>query len=701
VVARNLDALFSPAYVAVIGASDNEDKPGYAILYNIIESKFSGRIYPINPGKDQILGLPCYKSIDAVQGAIDLALIAIPASRVPDTLEQCGKRGVRAAIIISAGFRETGAEGLRAERAIAEIARRYNMPVLGPNCLGLIDTFTPLNATFASGMPPKGKVAFLSQSGALCTSALDIAIAERIGFASLVSLGNKADLSEIDFLSAWAGSPQVNAVLAYLEGISDGPRFIQVAREFTKKKPIVAIKAGVTSGGSRAVSSHTGSMAGSERAYEAAFKQAGVIRAESIGRLFEFGVALARQPLPNNGSVAIITNAGGPGIMATDAIERARLSMASLDRKTMDELRRVLPPAASVRNPVDLLGDATTDRYRSALNLVLSDPNVGALIVILTPQFSTRIDEVAEAVADAAKNRSIPVIACFMGEASIQNAVRTLTDHSVPNYMVPERAVGALAVMVKQGQWQEEPLPTFEHLDVDCDRVAEIFKKVRAEGRLTMGDAEARAIMEVYDIPVPKSRLCETVEEAVEYASEIGFPVVMKIASPDILHKTDIGGVRLNIQSAADVRDSFDLLTLRATRYMPDADIWGCQVQQQVHGGKEVIIGMNRDLQFGPLVMLGLGGIYVEALKDVAFRVAPFSRQEATEMMQEMRSYKLLLGVRGEARADLAALEDALLRVSQLVTDFREIVEMDINPLIVFEEGEGAVGIDMRLVLAS
>jgi acetyltransferase len=293
------------------------------------------------------------------------------------------------------------------------------------------------------------------------------------------------------------------------------------------------------------------------------------------------------------------------------------------------------------------------------------------------------------------------MIACFMGEASIQNAVKTLTDHNIPNYIVPERAIGALAVMVKQGQWQEEPLPTFEHFDVDRDRVAEIFKKVRAEGRLTMGDAEARAIMEVYAIPVPKSRLCETAEEAVEYAGEIGFPVVMKIASPDILHKTDIGGVRLNIQSEADVRDSFDLLSFRATRYMPDADIWGCQVQQQVHGGKEVIIGMNRDLQFGPLVMLGLGGIYVEALKDVAFRVAPFSRQEAAEMMREMRSYKLLLGVRGEARADLAALEDALLKVSQLVTDFREIVEMDINPLIVFEEGKGAVGIDMRLVLAS
>jgi acetyltransferase len=701
VVARNLNPLFSPASVAVIGASDNEEKPGYAILYNIIKSKFKGKIYPINPGKDQILGLPCYKSIDVFNDPIDLALIAIPASRVPDILEQCGKRRVRAVIIISAGFRETGSVGLRAERAIAETADRYTMPVLGPNCLGLIDTFTPLNATFAAGMPPKGHIAFLSQSGALCTSALDIAIAEHVGFASLVSLGNKADLSEIDFLSAWAESPHVKVVLAYLEGISDGSRFIQIAREFTKRKPIVAIKAGVTSGGSRAVSSHTGSLAGSERAYEAAFKQAGVIRAQSMDQLFEFGVALARQPLPQNGSVAIITNAGGPGIMATDAVERAGLSLASLGKQTMEDLRRALPPAASVLNPVDLLADATTDRYRSALNLVLSDPNVGALIVILTPQFSTRIDEAAEAVADATKGRSTPVLACFMGEASIRNAVKTLTDHNVPNYTVPERAVGALAAMVKQRQWQSETLPTFEHFDVNRDRVAEIFKTVKAEGRLKMGDAESRGIMEAYGIPVPNSRLCETAGEAVEYATEIGFPVVMKIASPDILHKTDIGGVRLNIQNAAGVRDSFDLLTFRASRYMPDADIRGCLVQQEVHGGKEVIIGMNRDPQFGPLVMLGLGGIYVETLKDVVFRVAPFSRQEAAGMMQEMRSYKLLLGVRGEARADLSALEDALLRVSQLATDFSEIVEMDINPLIVFEQGKGATGIDMRLVLAS
>jgi acetyltransferase len=697
---RNLDPLFSPKSVAVIGATESRDKPGYAILFNIIKSGFAGKVYPVNPGKDEILGFPCYKNLDAIKGEIDLAVIVIPGKLVLDTLERCGKLGVRSAIVISAGFRETGHEGLLAEHAISDIAGRYGMPVLGPNCLGLINTLTPINATFAKDTPPIGKIAFMSQSGALCTSILDIAVAEDVGFSYFVSLGNKADLNEIDFLEAWADLPDANVILAYLEGITDGTRFIEVARRVTKKKPIVAIKAGVTSSGSRAVSSHTGALAGSERAYEAAFKQAGVIRARSMGELFDFAIALARQPLPRNDKVAIITNAGGPGIMATDAIERAGLSLASFSNETMETLKKALPPAASVLNPVDLLGDATTDRYKSALEVVATDPNVGTLIVILTPQFSTQIDDVARAVASATNPSQIPVLACFMGEASVRNAVKILTDYRVPNYVTPERAVDALAVMVHQRLWQEEPALPYEVLDLDTQQVVETFERVRREGRAKIGDAEARTILEAYRIPVPAAKLCKTAEEAVAFADEIGYPVVMKIASPDILHKTDIGGVRLNVRTAVDVRDSFDLITFRATRYMPDAEIWGCLVQQQVHGGREVIIGMNRDPQFGPLVMFGLGGIYVEALKDVTFRIAPFSRQDAMEMMREMRSYNLLRGVRGEARSDLTAIADTLLKVSQLVVDFPDIVELDINPLIVFEEGKGAMGIDMRLVLA-
>ncbi len=696
-----LNALFSPSSITIIGASESPDKVGYALLHNIIESGFAGKIYPVNPTKTEILGIRCYKKLESIEEKIDLAIVVIPAPVVLQTLEKCGKRGVGAAIVISAGFRETGREGLRAERRIADIAVRYSMPILGPNCLGFISTLVPMNATFAAGMPPRGNITLMSQSGALCTSILDIALAEDVGFSHFVSLGNKAHLNEIDFLNAWAEMAEAHVVLAYLEGITDGARFIDVARQFTKKKPIIAIKAGVTSSGSRAVSSHTGALAGSERAYEAAFKQAGVLRAGSVEELFDYAIAFSRQPLPRNDSVAIVTNAGGPGIMATDAIERSGLRLASFANETMESLRQALPPAASVLNPVDLLGDASTQRYHAALQLVLADPHPGALLVIVTPQFATRLDEIAEVVAGVADGIDLPVFTCFMGEASIRNAVKILTEHDVPNYISPEAAIRALAGMANQRRWREEPAEPYEVLDLNTEHVLETFERVRREGRVKIGDAEARTILEAYRIPVPASKLCRTADEAVAFANETGYPVVMKIASPDILHKTDIGGVRLNIQTPAEVADSFDLLTLRTMKYMPEAEVWGCLVQQQLTGGKEVIIGMTRDPQFGPLVMFGLGGIYVEALKDVSFRIAPFTRRDAYGMMREMRSFSLLQGVRGEPASDIHAVADILLKVSQLVTDFPDILELDINPLMVFENGRGVMGIDMRLVLAS
>lgn len=696
-----LDTLFSPRSIAVIGASRTEGKLGHAVLANLIEGGFQGSLYPINPKPGDILDLPSYASLDEIEGEIDLAVIVIPSKGVLDVLEVCGQRGVGSVIVISAGFRETGHQGLMAERKMAEIADQYRMRIVGPNCLGVIDTLASMNASFAVGMPRQGKIAFMSQSGALCTSILDIALARDVGFSRFVSLGNKADLDEIDFLEAWSDDAESSVIMGYVEGIADGARFIDVARRLTKTKPVIIIKSGRTSSGSRAVSSHTGTLAGSERAYEAAFKQAGVIRSTSVGNLFDLSIAFARQPLPRNDKVAIVTNAGGPGIMATDAIEEMGLSLASLLDETMARLRQALPPAASALNPVDVLGDALADRYQAALQLVAADANVGALIVILTPQFMTEIEETAKAVAEVAQQSEVPVLACFMGEANTQGGVRILTEHGVPNYIGPEQAVTALKAMADQRHWQDRPLPQFEAFDVNREWVARIFEHVRADGRVQIGDAEARDILEAYRIPIPRSKLCRTAEEAVAFAQEAGYPVVMKIASPDILHKTDIGGVRLNIQSPSDVRDSFDLMTFRAMRHMPDAEIWGCLVQQQVRGGKEVIVGMNRDPQFGPLVMFGLGGIYVEALRDVAFRIAPFSRDEAREMMREIRSFNLLRGVRGEPPSDIEASTDTLLKLSQLVTDFPEIVEMDVNPLMVFEEGKGVMGIDMRLVLSS
>lgn len=706
-----LDSLFSPTSIAVIGASRTPGKLGYAILGNIIESKFSGPIYPINatpPASgetNEIMGFPVYPSVAVVPGPIGLAVIVLPAKAVMPCLEECAAHRVGAVIVISAGFRETGGEGFKLERQMAALAEKHRMPIVGPNCLGMLDTIAPYNASFAVGMPRRGKIAFMSQSGALCTAVLDVAQAQNIGFSRFVSLGNKAHLNELDFLRSWATDPESKVILAYLEGIVDGERFLCEARQVTKRKPVIAIKSGTTSSGSRAVSSHTGTLAGSERAYEAAFKQAGVLRAASVGELFDLATAFARQPLPKGDRIAVVTNAGGPGIMATDALERGGLKLATLSEATQTMLRQALPVAASVLNPIDVLGDARSDRYRIALQAALADENVDALLVILTPQFTTEIEETAQALVEAHEaqlnGRRKPVLACFMGEAHMQEALRLFSRRSIPAYPIPERAAIALKAMVAQAKWSQEPLPQFERFEVNQETAASIFDKVRAAGRVKIGDAESRDILTAYGIRVPRSKLCPSAEEAVAFAAEIGYPVVMKIASPDILHKTDVGGVRIGLESPTAVRDAFDLMVYRAQKYQPQAQIWGCLVQEQMRGGKEIITGMNRDPQFGPLVMFGLGGIYVEVLKDVSFRIAPFDRKEAMTMLQEIRSFGLLQGVRGEPPSDIEAIADTLLRLSQLVTDFPEIVEMDINPLMVFEKGRGAMAVDMRLVLKS
>lgn len=698
-MASSLDPFFQPRSVAVVGASADPKKLGHAVVYNIVTHGFPGDVYPINPKAEEIMGWRCYPSVLAVPGEVDLAVIVVPNQAVLPVVEECGQKGVRGIIVITAGFREVGPQGLAMERDLLATVRRYGMRMIGPNCLGIIDTFVPLQASFALGMPKQGGIAFMSQSGALCTSILDMALADGIGFSRFVSLGNKADLNEIDFLEAWGDDPNSRVITAYLEGITDGARFIEVARQVSKRKPVIAVKSGTTQAGSRAVSSHTGTLAGSERAYEAAFLQAGVLRATSVQDLFDMAVAFARQPLPATDAVAVVTNAGGPGIMATDALERAGLRLASLTAETQAKLRDGLPPAASVLNPVDVLGDAMADRYALAINAVADDPNVGAILVILTPQIMTQIQETAAAVTAVAKRSGKPILTAFMGKQTIAAGERILVEHGLPNYPVPERAVNALAAMVRQKRWQERPMPKIERFDVDREAVAEVLRKVRADGRLTIGDAEARTIQAAYGIPFPKSVLARTPDQAAAAAEEIGFPVVLKIASPDILHKTDIGGVKLNLQTADQVRDAFDLMVYRAQRYQPTAEIWGCLVQQQVRGGKEVLLGMNRDPQFGPLLVFGLGGIYVEALKDVTFRVAPIDREQAREMLSEIRAYSLLKGVRGEPPSDLDAIVDVMLRLSQLVTDFPEIVELDINPLMVFERGKGALGIDMRLVL--
>jgi acetyl coenzyme A synthetase (ADP forming)-like protein len=694
-----LDMFFGPQSVAVIGASRTPGKLGHSVLKNVIQYGYEGAVYPVNPGAGEILGLKCYPSVLLVPGTVDLAVILIPSEQVARALVDCGEKGVKGAIVMSAGFREVGRAGRNREREIVDIARRYAMRLLGPNCLGIIDTVSSLNASFAAAMPGQGTIAFMSQSGALCTAVLDMAVAQQVGFSRFVSLGNKADANEITFVSAWKDDPHTRVIMAYLEGIEEGREFMRIARQVSREKPIIAIKAGTTTAGSRAVSSHTGTLAGSEAAYEAAFGQSGVIRARSVQQLFDYAIAFARQPLLPNDRIAIVTNAGGPGIMAADACERAGLSLAPFEVESIETLRRALPRAASVLNPVDLLGDAQAERYQLALEAVLADPNVGGVIVILTPQMMTQVEETARIVGELSKGSAKPILGCFMGQTTVEPGIHTLNRYRVPNYPVPERAVATMAAMMAYRHWRERPPVEQESFEVDRARVRSVFRRVRAEGRLVIGDCEAREVMEAYGIPTPTTFLARSPDEATHFADQIGLPVVVKIASPDILHKTDAGGVLLNITSLEGVRDAFELVMYRASRYVPDAELWGCLVQEMIVGGQEIITGMAKDPHFGPLMVFGLGGIYVEALRDVAFRVAPLDRRVARELIDGIRGRDLLRGLRGEQPSDLEALVEALLRLSQLVSDFPEITELDINPLVVLQKKRGVIGIDMRLVL--
>ena len=695
-----LDKLFAPSSVAVVGASENPGKLGNQVLANLIASGFGGALYPVNPKADEILGLKAYPSVSDIPGDLDMIVVVIPNKFVADVLEESGKKGVKAAIIITAGFREAGAEGVALEQELLHVAGRYGMRLVGPNCLGVIDTHTPMNASFAAGTPDQGTIAFMSQSGALCTAILDHALAEHIGFSQFVSLGNKADVDDVALLNVWGDDPSTNVIIAYVEGITDGAKFIEAARTAAAKKPIIAVKSGRTASGSKAVSSHTGSLAGSDAAYDAAFLQSGVLRAESVQELFDWSTAFAYQPLIKGNRVAIVTNAGGPGVMATDALEKNGLVLATLQPETEQRLAEVLPAAANIHNPVDVLGDARADRYVAALDVVIADPGVDGVIVIVTPQTSTEIEETAQALVNESAKSDKPLLGCWMGAKEASRGTQILAKNKIPNYPFPERAVGALGAMLRYHTWKQQPAVEIETFDVDKKAVANLLAEVRAEGRTAIGDAEAQTILKAYGFTTPKSDVAPTPDEAVALCKEIGYPVVAKIASPDILHKSDIGGIIVGVSSADEMREAFDTLIARAKEHQPDATIWGVQVQEMVSNAREIIIGMNRDPQFGPLVMFGLGGIYVEVLKDVTFRVAPMSRIQADEMVRAIRSFKLLTGVRGQAASDLGAVVDAILRISQLVTDFPEIAELDINPLLVREQGQGAVAVDMRLILS-
>lgn len=692
-----LNTFFSPGSIAVVGASAAEGKIGHILVKNILTYGYGGKIFPVNPGTSEILGLKTYPSLQDVPEHVDLAVIAVHPKAVIENIKICGERGIRAAIVISAGFKETGPEGERLEVELRKCARENGVRILGPNCLGLIDTFSRLNASFAYGMPEKGSIGFFSQSGALCVAILDWAIGEKIGFSKFVSLGNMADISEIDLLIALGEDDNTKVILGYLEGINEGPTFIQVAKEVSKKKPIILMKAGVTSAGSKAVSSHTGSLAGSESAYSAAFKQSGVIRARTVMELFNYAIPFAAQPLPKGPKLAILTNSGGPGILAADACDRSALQLAHLKAETVEKLRTFLPPIASFFNPVDIIGDAHADRYDKALDVLLEDENVDALLVILAPTAIIDVRETAKVVTKHARRSGKPVLCCFMGEAQVEKGVKYLKKHNIPNYLCPEDAVNALEKMWQRSHWLSQPEDEYPQVKADISRARYLIEIARRESKTSLSEMDAKQILSTYGFSMPKTALARTGEEAVRAAREIGFPVALKVVSPDISHKTDAGGVMLNLNSPEEVKRAFSEIVLAVKEKAPSASIYGVSVQEMIRGARETIIGFTRDPQFGPLLMFGLGGIYVEILKDVTFRIAPVTRREATKMVREVRAYPLLRGVRGEPAADVPALVDSILALAQLALDFPEITEAEINPLLVRPEGKGVVAVDARL----
>ncbi len=704
-MASTLDPLFAPRSIAVIGASTKDGSVGQAVLTNLILNRFNGIVYPVNPKAKGILGVRCYPSIMEVPDEVDLAAIIVPSTSAPDVMEQCGKKGVRSAVIISAGFREVGAEGKRLEQEVAKIARRYRIPLVGPNCLGIInaDPSVRLNASFATHMPASGSIAFVSQSGALCTAILDYARAEHIGFSKFVSMGNKAHITENDLLLYLKDDSETRVILLYLEDLVDGRRFIEIAREITGEiehpKPILVIKSGRTLAGAKAAASHTGSLAGQDEVYDAIFAQSGVLRVDTVEELFDYAVAFSKQPLPKGRRVAIVTNASGPGIMATDACIRYGLEMSALRPETTEHLRKGLPPTANLHNPVDVIGDAQHDRYEHALGSVLADPNVDGLIVILTPQAMTDIETIAQTVVEAAKLQQKPVLASFMGVMDVSAGVKVLERHGVPHYKFPEGACRALASMARYVTWLERPRTEVRCFVVDRLAAQAVIDRVRAEERCNLVEVEAGNILKAYNIPVVESTIAGTVGEAEAVAAKVGYPVVIKIASPDILHKADVRGVAVGIEDAEQLRRTHQRMMANVAAAAPTAKILGVTVQPMMRG-REVIIGMKRDERFGPMIMFGLGGTYVEVFKDVTFRLAPIREYGAERMVRSIKASKILNGFRGEPPADLEAVKECLLRVSQLAMDLRDVEELDINPLVVFERDKGCMALDARIVLS-
>jgi len=690
-----LATLFAPERVAVVGASDESGSVGNAVTGNLL-AEFDGDVFAVNPNQDRVLGLDCHDSIEELDD-IDIVVVVIPAQIAIEVIRTAAEAGIKNVVVITAGFSEAGSDGAKRERELKSIAAEYDLNIVGPNSLGVMSTSVGLNATFAPTTAQPGSISFMSQSGAFITAVLDWAGDRNIGFKDVVSLGNKAVLDEQDFVREWGDDPDTDVILGYLEDVSNGREFIDAAREVTKETPIVAVKSGHTDEGASAAASHTGAIAGSDRAYEAGFEQAGVIRVDTVQELFDFSSVLSSQPVPDNKGVAIITNAGGPGVMTTDAVGDADLELTSFDDGTLSSLEESLPAGANIYNPVDIIGDADADRFEETLKTVLADDNVGMAVVLACPTATLSFEKLAEATVGVQSSYETPIVATLMGGSSTKAAQDRFHEASIPTYFDPTRAVRSLDALAEYAEIQDQEYAAPERFDVDQAAAREILESAVERGDNRLG-VESMELLDAYGIPTPEAAVADTPDEAVAAAEQIGGDVVMKIISPDISHKSDIGGVEVGV-APSDVRDTYEDIVARARNYQPDASILGIQIQEMVdiENGTETIVGVNRDPQFGPLVMFGLGGIFVEVMEDTAFRVGPVAESEVREMFDEIKSAPLLYGARGREPADIDALVETIQRVSKLVTDFPAITELDINPVVA--QPDGVAAIDLRLTL--
>ena len=691
----------SPKSIAVIGASDKEGSVGRAITSNIMKG-YKGTVYPISPSRDKVFDQKAYKTVLDVPNEIDLAVIITKNTVVPIVLEECGKKKIQGAVVITAGFKEVDDEGKKLEQQLKDISKKYNIRIIGPNCLGVmnLDPQTMMNSTFLKITPKSGEIALVSQSGAICAALVEDASAQGIGFSAVVSMGNKADMTEIDILKMLADHEQTKVIVMYLEDMGNGQEFLKVCKQITKKntikKPVLVLKSGRSPEGAKAAMSHTGALMGSDEIYDALLRQSGAIRVDTMEELFDYATAFSKQPLPLDGDLVIVSNAGGPAIISTDSCSKLGIKMAKIE-EIRSKIDAVIPPWGSSRNPVDIVGDADFNRFENVLNEVLQHKNVGSVISMCTPSATLDYDKLAEVIVKMSKKYKKTMLASLMGlDEGITNR-EILAAGDVPYYTYAEGSIRALNAMLRFVDWIKATDGSITKFEVDKNKARSVFDKVKSEGRTNLLEDEGREILDAYGFPLPNSAIAATEDEAVDAANKIGYPIVMKIASPQIVHKSDAGGVKVNLTNDDEVRNGFKTIMENAKKYDSNAVIKGVLIVEMVKGGKEMIIGSKLEPGMGPVVMLGMGGIYVEILKDVTFRLAPLTNQEANDMISSIKTKKLLDGVRGEKPSDINKLSECIQRLSQLVTDFKEIKELDMNPVLVMEDGEGCKILDVRI----